>query len=114
MALAKLKTKSQVVIDSMTGETSTVYMEVNSVTVEESGYTSTSTYRIDFGLSKKVIKTESKFFSREQSITLFAALGAQGSNFDEQLYDLVPKVALYQLGAAGYWGLTSNDWELDV
>jgi len=114
MALVKFKTKNPVVIDSMTGESSTVYMEVNSVTVEESGYTSKSSYSIDFGVSKKVIKTDSKFFSRAQSVALFASLGAQGANFDEQLFDLIPKVTLYRLGALGYWGLTSNDWELDV
>lgn len=113
MALVKLRTKSPVVIDSMTGETSVVYMDVDSVTVEDSGYTSTSTYRVNFGESKKVIKTESRFFTRAQSTQLFTYLGAQGSNFDEQLYNLIPKVALYRLGVAGYWGLTSNDWEID-
>lgn len=113
MALVKLKTKNPVVIDSMTGETSTVYMEVNSVIIDGIGYTSNTTFKVDFGVSKKVIKNESRFFTRVESISLFTALGASGSNFDEQLYNLIPKVALYRVGAAGYWGLTSNDWETD-
>lgn len=113
MALVKFKTKNPVIIDSMTGVTSTVYMQVDSVSVNESGYTSKTSYRIDSTSGKKLIKTDSKMFNRTEAITLFIALGANGSNFDQQLFDLIPKVALYRLGVAGYWELTSLDWEID-
>lgn len=113
MALAKLKTKTPVVIDSMTGATSIICMEVYSVSVTSDGYTSDSNYMtIDENGAETLIKRDTKFFTRAQSIALFTILGAEGSNFDQQLFSLIPKVALYRLGVAAYWGLTSNDWEI--
>jgi len=114
MALVKLRTKQPVVIDSMTGASSIVYMEVDNVSISDSGYVSNSTYRVVTGEGKEIIKQDSKTFTREQSVQLFTLLGANGANFDEQLFDLIPKVALYRLGVAAYWGLTSNDWEIDA
>lgn len=117
--ITTIKTKQPVVYDTMKQLESIIYLDVSKVTIESNGYVNmynaTSDYYVlDENGNKINIKNTEAHFTREEAKELFTALGAVGDDFDTQLFDLIPKVTLYTVGQEGYWGLTSNDWEIYI
>lgn len=111
--IVEIKTKQPVIYEAIKSLTAIVYLRMNELRVTESGYEALTQYgtKDEDGKFYELINEATKF-SREEALQLYAALGAQGTTFDEQLFDLFPKALMYVAGGSGYWGLGGEDWEI--
>jgi hypothetical protein len=82
------------------------------VTVTSTGYNSVSEYYVIENGTKKRLKADSDRFTRVVAVQLFTVLNIVGNNFDEQLFNLIPVAAMYQINQSQLWGLSGSDWEL--
>lgn len=113
--IAEIKTKNPVIYNAIKAISGIVYLRINELRVTEDGYNAITQYGTkDADGNFFELINEATKFTREQALGLYQALGAQGTSFDEQLFDLIPKALIYVAGASGYWGLTSSDWEAVV
>lgn len=112
MILSTIKTKQAVIYDPIIQKSGIVFLDITEVKINGNGYTSRSVYYVVENEKRIDLKIEFKSFTRAQAVQLFNALSVVGNNFDEQIFNLIPKVAMYRLGISGDFGLTSNDWEI--
>ncbi len=114
MALATIKSTRPAIYEPLKQTAAVIYLEVLEVTIFDGGYKSKSRYYVVINGSKTPLKIETKEFTRANAIALQSALQVTGANFDEQLFNLIPKVALYRASQSGDYGLLQNEWEMVV
>lgn len=114
MAICTAKTKIQKLVEPLEQVSAIIYLEVKSVGVTEHGYSACTEYNYIKNGKKMVLKRENTSLSRSEAKQLFTLLGAAGEDFDAQIFDLIPKIAIHMVTNSNDFGTTSSDWELVV
>lgn len=114
MAICKAKTKNTKLVEPLEQIFAIIYLEVKTVGVTEYGYSASTEYYYIQNQKKKVLKRENISISRSDAKQLFTLLGATGEDFDAQIFDLIPKIAMHMVSNSNDFGTTNIDWELVI
>jgi hypothetical protein len=112
--ITTIKTKQPVIYNERLGLSDIIYLDVNKVSVNDEMYVADSEYYRIENDTKFVIEITQAHFTRTEAKQLFNLFQVEGDDFDTQLFNLIPLVTLQTVGNQGYWGLTSDDWEIVI
>lgn len=118
--ITTLKTKKEVVYDSISQAKDTIYLNVNSVSYNGEEYSAHIQYIVKHKETDQnmyhetVVFTTTSWFDKDQANWLHTMLGITWENFSEEYENLIAQVSLYRVGQTGVLWLTRDDWEIFI
>lgn len=109
--IKSFKTLQPTLVNPRLGITSEVQVDVIRVLYNGSFYEGIATYSYFIDGARVTMEETSAVFTLEEAHQLAAMAPLAGDTFTENFNDLIGRATLYQLNAAGYFGLTGQDWE---
>ena len=106
-----IKTKKEVVIDSIEIKSAVVYVVVKEIFFNGLAFSAIVEYFIIQNGKERTIKITSTNFSIDEATQLENSLGVVGTTVSERLTDLAAKATMYKLGALGIFGLDETGFE---
>ena len=108
------KTKQEVELDSRTGKTGIVFVDVGEVMFNGLAfYGKADYYHLENGVRTPIESTVATFTVAEAD-ALAAQAALDGNTFSEQFTSLIIRATLYQFQTAQYYGIGAADWEIYV
>lgn len=108
--IKSFKTTTEVLVVPRLGISSEVQVDVTRVIFNGLAYEGIATYSYFVDGAKVTMEETSATFTAEEANQLAAMAPLAGATFTEDFITLIARATLYQLNAAGYFGLTGQDW----
>ena len=107
------KTKEPITVDPRTQLQEYAYFDIQYVMFDGETYKGeVNYYYIHDGIQVDMERVGAVFTVDEATLIEQSSGGLTGDNNTEKYLDLIIKATMYQLTAAGYFGLTGADWEI--
>lgn len=108
--MKSFRTTQEVLVNPRLGISSIVQVDVSRVVFNGTFFEGIATYSYFVDGAKVTMEETSAVFTIPEADAL-AAMSPLTGSFSEQFNQLIARATLYQLNAAGYFGLTGADWE---
>ena len=118
--IATLKTKQEVIYDSISQAKDTIYLNVGAVSYNGDEYSAHIQYIVKHEETEEnmyhetVVYTTTSVVSKEQADWLHHMFHITGNTFSEEYNNLITQVSLYWVGQTGALWLTGDDWEIFI
>jgi hypothetical protein len=110
-----LKSKKQVLVNPVLLNKNYVYMQINDITYDASGYRASYVYYNIVGAENQYAPIHTGIFTLSiAQATQIEQMGGgiEGNNFTQKFNDLIVKATIHQMGVESVFGLQATDWEV--
>lgn len=108
------KTKQEVELDSRTGKTGIVFVDVSEVMFNGLAFYGKADYYYKENDVRVPIEQTTATFTIAEANALAAQGALDGDTFSDEFTSLIIRATLYQFQTAQYYGIGAADWEIYV